>query len=179
MPRKLLEEATALEIRTFAAAQCGLDIHENASRAVAAARLKTLWDHDYIEVSEEGLVDDAVARAQAGIPVGRNPDDAWYRIKIARSDVEDDEDQLVEVGVNGVIQLLPRGKEIELRAPFLEVLRRAVQHRYRQASAEDEMVMYEVPLYPLEYVSDPYFKTAVPQMAANDNQAAAEGAQAA
>ena len=124
MPQKTLDEARVDEIRRFAAKHCGLEIHPNANKATAMQRLSAVWGRPYIEVSEEDVVQASEEIRQAAVPEGRKPEDAWYKIKIARSD-RTNEDQFVPVGVNGRMLLIPRGEEVEIRAPYLEVLRRS------------------------------------------------------
>ena len=155
MPRKDIKDASVAEIRRFAA-QRGLEIHANANKRTAVQRLDAVWDEDWIEVTEESRIDDIEEARREAIPEGRDPDQAYYRVRIARSETA--RDQVVEVGVNGHISLFPRGQECEIRAPYLEVLRRSVAKHFEQIDDEGNLEEREIPLYPLEFVSDAYWK---------------------
>ena len=161
MARKAIEQASAAEIRKFAAERCGLDIHANANKQTAAQRLRTAWAEDWIEVTEDARVGDMEAERQAAIPEELSQEEAWYRLTIAPAG-DNDMDQLVQVGVNGSVMVIPRGEEVEVRGPYVEVLRRAIQQQYSHVDPQDmnsEIIMREVPLYPIQQLQGPFRKT--------------------
>lgn len=167
MARKSIVEAATSEIRKFAETK-GLNIHPNANKATATQRLKTVWGEDWIEVSDAEHLGEAktpvaatAARADAPIPEGRDASEGYYRIHIAQSDKEDGVDQLVQVGVNGDVMIIPRGKDVEIRAPYLEVLNNAITHQFYHEDPSDmasPILKREVPLYPVSVLGGPFFK---------------------
>ena len=167
MPRKSIEEATAAEIREFAATQ-GLDIHHNANKPTAAQRLRGVWSEDWIEVSDTPPAPDpapepvppAPARAAAPVLEGDDFERAWYLIEIPL-DPKGGIDQMVQVGVNGAILNIKRGVQSEIRAPYLEVLKNSVERKDYQEDPDDirsEIKSAYVPGYPFSILRGPYFK---------------------
>lgn len=160
MARKSIVDAETSEIRKFAETQ-GLNIHPNANKQTAIQRLKTVWAEDWIEVSDaERIGEHRPAPRQVPEDDDRDSSQAYYRIHIAQSEGED-VDQLVQVGVNGDVMVIPRGKEVDIRAPYLEVLRNAVTHQYYHEDPTDigsEILKREVPLYPVSVLGGPFFK---------------------
>ncbi|MYE05693.1 MAG: hypothetical protein F4Y04_00450 [Chloroflexi bacterium] len=160
MARKSIIDAEATEIRAFAETK-GLNIHPNANKQTAVQRLKTVWAEDWIEVSDaEKIGEHRPAPHQSQADDERDPSQAYYRIHIAQSE-GDGVDELVQVGVEGEVMVIPRGKEVEIRAPYLEVLQHAITYQYYHEDPADigsEILKREVPLYPVSVLGGPFFK---------------------
>jgi hypothetical protein len=81
--------------------------------------------------------------------------DPKVRIIIPRVGTDSPDAQTVFVAVNGRAMLLPRGKEIEVPARFVEALRNAVNleyHMVRLPNNDIEIVKQEVPAIPFSQV---------------------------
>ena len=100
------------------------------------------------------------------LPTGPGAEKMWCTIVIAVSEQQGG-DQPVPAGVNGVVQFIPRGKECEVRVPFVEVLMHAQEIVYDPVMEPDgintRLVPRVVQSYPLQYCSEAYRKEDMPQ----------------
>lgn len=70
-------------------------------------------------------------------------DELWYRIVIPEEEKPGGQEP-VQVGVNGSVILLPRGKVIPVKAEYIEVLQNAVSYRYKEFDGERNPITGEI-----------------------------------
>ena len=92
-------------------------------------------------------------------PTGPEADQMFCTIRLARTE-EAGGEEAVPVGVNGDVMLVPRGEDVPVRLPYVEVLRHAQKIVYTQRLEEDGLriryIPHIVPRYPIESMSAPY-----------------------
>ena len=114
--------------------------------------IKALFDGTYVVQTSAG---------RRELPTGPEADKLWCTLRLARSEGVGGNDP-VPVGLNGRIQLIPRGEDVEVRVPYVEVLQHAQKIIYDEVMEADgirsRMVPRVVPNYPIEHLSAPYEK---------------------
>jgi len=118
---------------------------------------------------EQGM-DEGEARVLAGetmsveasrreLPTGEEAAKLWCTIRLARTE-EAGGDEPVPVGLNGSVQLIPRGEDVPVRLPYVEILRHAQKIIYTTVPEADGLrlryVPHIVPRYPIESMSAPF-----------------------
>ena len=100
------------------------------------------------------------------LPTGEDAEKLWCTIRLTEAEGAGGSEP-VPVGVNGRVQLIPRGKDVEVRLPYVAVLKNAEKIVYDEHMEADgirsRMVPRVVPVYPIAFVSEPYDK---PRLAA-------------
>ena len=101
----------------------------------------------------------SVEASRRDLPVGPEAAKMWCTIRLARTE-EAGGDEPVPVGLNGIIQLIPRGEDVPVRLPYVEILRHAQKIVYTTVPEADGLrlryVPHIVPQYPIEAMSAPY-----------------------
>ena len=162
MLMRTVAEATTEEIRKFAYQHSQLTIHPSAKKETAVERLREVWQEDTIFFEETPSIS---PDSGTKLDYADDFDNTWYDVIIHR-DQSENPDQIVQVSVNGKMQLVPRGETVGLRAPYIEVLKNAVEYRYQQIWGRDEggtLVPTDLrkdptPVYPMQIVKGPYKK---------------------
>ena len=102
----------------------------------------------------------AIAEQQTrGLPAGADPMCNWAIIEVQRTEEAGGSDP-VQVIPNGMAQLLERGRPIEVRWPYVEVLQHAEKIVYDEKLASDgqhrEHIPRVVQTYPFQILEGPY-----------------------
>lgn len=104
---------------------------------------------------------EAIKRTKPVTVSARPPDSkAFYVIEIPL-DPRAGQDQIVQTGVNGRPMIIKRGVPSEVRAPYLGVLRDAVERQDYQEDPDDvssPILTAWVPAYPHTIIEGPYWK---------------------
>lgn len=149
-----INEATAGQLRAFAESTLGLSIHPNCNRDAILAKVKQAWDKPEIPVEEPPEAEPQTGQPPRPATAEQQPPKAEM-VRILIHVTEDaGGDEPVPVSVNGRAMLIPRGKEVDIKPEYYEVLKNAVQHRY-EALPDGGMnpVPRKVPLYPFQRVN--------------------------
>lgn len=152
-----IEEATVEQLRAFASAYLGLDIHGSTKEENVRARVAKAWGKPEILVPDAGEDETVVARGgQPPHPVTaahQPPDKGKVRLIIQRTDDSGGNDP-VFVSVNGRAMLVPRGKEVEIPYRYFRALEKAVIYRYEPLpDGGIDPVPRKIPLYPFQRVA--------------------------
>lgn len=146
-------DATEDQLRLFAINTLGIDIKAVAKFETVLARVKSAWDKPEISVAgdapdpEHGA---SKATPQAVTDEQQAPADGMVRLSIGVTEEAGGADP-VQLGCNGKIMLVPRGKSVEIPERFFESLAHAVTHKF-EALEDGGMnpIPREVPLYPFQ-----------------------------
>lgn len=163
MSKKIpLATATAAQLRAFAENSLGLDIPPSATAANMRAKIQQAWNGTEIPVFDEPGPDEGKdVRVRAPTPAeatggGKDPN-RKVRIMIQRTE-EPGGDRPVEVGVNGIKILLPRGEPIEVAYKYVHVLENAIKDTFESAVDQNGRMAGLAPprqvlAYPFSYVA--------------------------
>jgi hypothetical protein len=155
-----IDEATEEELRTFALDTLGIGIKATAKLETVRARVRQAWDKPEIRVDDSEPLSKEVPSKASPQPVTdaqQAPAEGMVRLILGVTEDAGGADD-VQVGVNGKIMLVPRGKEVEIPEPYFESLAHAVTHKY-DALPDGGMnpIPRKVPLYPFQVlVSTPF-----------------------
>jgi hypothetical protein len=146
-----IAEATEAQLRKFAQETLGIEIKPTMGFDKVLVAVQSAWDRD-IPVMEEDP--EGVLAGDQPVPVRDRhlpPPAGKVRINIGIQE-EAGGERPVEVGVNGKIMLIPRGKDVDIPEAYLEVLQHAVTYKYD--NLDDGMGINpkarEVQLYPFQ-----------------------------
>ncbi len=140
--RKLpITEADEGQLRQFATMVLGISIKASAGIDTIRARVAEAWQKDWIAVDDEAAPDGAAVNSQHPHPVtdeqhkpGFDPTDKENQTRLVRIHINVTEDvggdRPVQVGVNGKIMLIPRGKDVDIPERFYHVLTHAISYKY-------------------------------------------------
>ena len=146
-------EATEDQLRLFARDTLGIDIKLTAKLPTVRARVAAAWDKPEITIAESEPESAQGASKAAPKPVTdeqQGPAEGMVRLILGVTEEAGGNDD-VQVGVNGKVMLVPRGREVEIPEPYFEALAHAVTHKY-DALPDGGMnpVPRKVPLYPFQ-----------------------------
>lgn len=151
-----IEEATVEQLRAFASAYLGLDIHGSTKEENVRARVAKAWGKAEILVPETDEDETVVASGQPPRPVTvaqQPPGKGDVRIIIQTTEDAGGADP-VFVGVNGKGMLVPRGKEVTIPYRYYRALAKAVTYRYDPLPEGGiNPVPRKIPLYPFQRVA--------------------------
>lgn len=125
-------EATEDQLRLFAINTLGIDIKAVAKIETVRARVVAAWDKPDITVDEPKSEPAEASSKVAPKPVTdeqQAPEKNMVRLILLVTEEAGGADD-VQVGVNGKIMLVPRGKPVEIPEPYFESLAHAVTHKY-------------------------------------------------
>ena len=109
------------------------------------------------------------------LPDGADCDQYWCTIRLAPGQGEGG-DEPAFFGVNGVGQWIPRGKDVEVRVPYVHAIYAAERLEYDERPSPDGMTRLHVPRpvlqYPIEFCSEPYKRADAPPSPFADAMAA-------
>lgn len=148
-----LNDASTDDLAKYAREVMGLTIHSATGRDKLIAKMREVEP----SLTSIALPDEAprmaAAPAEAAGPVryktsqtGSFKGELIHRINIA---ADEKDPHPVKAAVNGVAMLLPRGKDIEVPAPFVRVLKAAVRTNYHQTE-DGELIPSEQQAYPFQ-----------------------------
>lgn len=149
-------EATEAQLRLFARDTLGIDIKATAKFATVRARVEQAWDKPEITIPDSEPESTKEVPSQAAPnPVTeeqQKPAKDMVRLVIGVTE-EAGGNSPVEVGVNGKVMLIPRGKEVEIPYSYFEVLKHAVTFKY-DPLPDGGMAPEprKVPLYPFQVI---------------------------
>jgi hypothetical protein len=148
-----MAEATVAQLRTFAELHLGISVAGTSNRATTLAAMAAAWDRDYIEIDEDAqvVVKRGASAATSSTPEQTERDQRLIKLLIPVQEGPGGKDH-VPLGVNGIVQLVPRGYPVEIRWPYFEVLARSVQTLYDQ-DKEHNMIPRLVPHFPYTVIS--------------------------
>lgn len=138
MPRVLITDADAKQLRTFGKIFLGLDIEGNETINQMKSKLQTAgYEHDYIvsaepEAQQPEGVSRPVSYREVKMPSGEMQKQVCIQIESANMVGGD---RPVPVGVNGQAMLIPRGRPVWVPESYEEVLRNAVEDHYDQTDS--------------------------------------------
>lgn len=149
-----IADATEDQLRAFGRSHLGLALPPNCKPETLVAKIKAAWNKDYIVVQEanadtaqDGSAPRPVTTAQSA------PEKDKVRIIIQETEEAGGRDP-VPVGVNGLIMLIPRGKEVDIPLPYFEVLQHAITYKYDPLPEGGiNPIPRKVPLYPFQRVA--------------------------
>lgn len=153
-----IREATEKELREFATGTLGISIKATAKLETVRARINAAWDKDEITVAdaepEKESEDRAIPQAPTPITEAQKPPaEDMVRLIIHVTEEAGGSDP-IQLGVNGKIMLVPRGKEVEIPKRFYEVLCHAITHKYESMpDGGMDPIPREVSLYPFQRVA--------------------------
>jgi hypothetical protein len=168
-----LDQATKDDLRLFAEAVLGLQVHPNSGYATIRAKIAEVHTDDFILLPEDDSTQE-IERAAALIAEQReakkdvqraagkvgtsSKGDPMVRMSIAQAEGQGGE-RPVPVTVNGVTMLIPRGEPVSVPYRYYLALTLAVrtiyeQHRDRQ-TGELITTKKDVPAYPYNVMSMP------------------------
>ncbi len=170
-----LDQATENELRQFACVNLGLEVPSNAKRATILAKIKGTYTRDEITLTDIGGPADALKPlAGSEKTEGQLAGEALLDRKVVRNkkeiaklqalrdseiitvfiDIQDSADgtQPVWVSVNERGQFIERGKDSEIRLPYLHALHNAIRRLYDQ-DEDNNMIPRDVLSYPVRVVS--------------------------
>lgn len=120
-----ISEATIDQLREFATVHQGLDLPKTANRAVVISQLRAAgFEADMIEVTETA----AISKAKRAGTDGDGLKSGFSKVIINEGN-EEDGDQPVFLGCQGVGIRVPRGKEVVIANKYVEVLKNAKRDR--------------------------------------------------
>ena len=150
-----ITDASHSELLTFARDTLGLNLPPNTKVETLRAKISTCYLKDHILVAE---VDPNEPKQAGPKPEPVTDDQAEPKQKMVRIHINITEDaggsDDVQVGVNGVVHLIKRGKDVDVPESYVEVLEHAITHIY-DALPNGGMnpVPREVMLYPFQRVA--------------------------
>ena len=148
-----ITEATEPQLRSFAIDTLGFTINATAKIETVRARIQQAWNKPEIPI-QESKPEPPQAETKAGpqpvTDAQRAPGDGMVRLILGVTEEAGGADD-VQVGVNGKVMLVPRGKEIEIPEAYFESLAHAVTHKY-DALPDGGMnpIPRKVQLYPFQ-----------------------------
>ncbi len=159
-----IDEATEPQLRAFALDTLGMTIKLTAKIETVRARIRQAWAKPDILV-EDSASAPVSEPAQAGVkatpqPVTdeqQGPAEGMVRLILGVTEEAGGADD-VQVGVNGKVMLVPRGKQVEIPERYFEALAHAVTYKY-DPLPDGGMAPEprKVPLYPFQVlVSTPF-----------------------
>lgn len=157
MQKVPVHEATAEQLRQYAANVLGLDIHPNAKRETILARIMAVTGDALTEIDvDEG--------PDADLPVGAPPQPATTqqhgptpgKVRVIINTVDEPGgSEPVPLSVNGRAMLVPRGRQVDIPSHYFEVLKNATKMVY-DPSPEPEGGLLPpriVPMYPYQRIA--------------------------
>ena len=156
----LIDEATEAQLRSFAIDTLGFTINATAKIETVRARIQQAWNKREIPV-EDSAPEPAQAETKAGpqpVTDEQKPlADGMVRLVLQVTEEAGGADD-VQVGVNGKVMLVPRGKTVEIPEAYFESLAHAVTHKY-DALPDGGMspTPRKVPLYPFQVLVNTEF----------------------
>jgi hypothetical protein len=158
--KKPITEATVGELRDFAIIDMGLDdVKPGDKRETIIAKLAQAgYNIPTITIANpEAVIAPKEASAIGGQRrPGKNPGDPDdIRIMLHKTDKAGGS-RPVPVGVNGRIMLIPRGEQVWVPEPYVQVLKNAVELQYPPYDSDGDFLgglkePEEVPAYPFSY----------------------------
>lgn len=155
--RKLpIDEANEGQLRQFATMVLGISINASAGIDTIRARVAEAWQKDWIAVDDEAAPDGAVVHGHSPNPVTDEQhkpglDKEGKRLVRIHINVTEETggDRAIQVGVNGKIMLIPRGKNVDIPEPYYHVLTHAISYKYDALKDGGiNPTPRKVPLYP-------------------------------
>lgn len=152
-----ISEASAEQLRTFASASLGIEVHPNSNRETLISKISAAYDKDEIPVGDADDGDQPLAGAPPRPVTDRQasrPKKGYVRIHIHVTE-DPGGNEPVPVGVNGKAMLIPRGEDVDIKEEYFEVLKNAVQHKYEMMPDGKSINPNprKVPLYPFMRVA--------------------------
>lgn len=176
-------DATPAQLREFGNSTLGLSLAPTSTRALILAKFAEVgFDKPEIEVEDTAAVlsakvavANAASEAAAKIAAAVDPKAAEEAARAARDvqtyeimiDVVDEPggNRPVPVGPNGNMMLIPRGRPVTVRHPYVEVLmnakRNVGEQQYDESTGRPTQIIYrEVSAYPWRILTGPHAPTA-------------------
>ncbi len=158
MKRLPIDEANEGQLRTFGTYVLGISIKASAGIDTIRARIAEAWAKDWIAVEDDKAPADALAvDTQHPVPVTAEQDkpamDKDGETRLVRIHINVTEEvggeRPVQVGCNGKIMLIPRGKDVDIPERFYHILTHAIAYKYDPLPEGGiNPVPRKVPLYP-------------------------------
>ncbi len=157
MKKIAIGEATEAQLRKFALENLGLSIKDTAKRATVVSRIQQCWTgsnilvpDDRAETGPEPQPAGSEAIPQAVTAEQQAPAEGMVRVILGVTEEAGGKDD-VQLGCNGKIMLVPRGKEVEIPERYFESLAHAVQEKF-DALPDGGMdpIPRKVQLYPFQ-----------------------------
>lgn len=146
MKRVPIDDATEVQLRLFASETLGMDIKDTAKIDTVRARVLAAWDKPEILIADT----EAAPEPEASKPAAKQTEPGMVRLILGVTEEAGGADP-VQVGVNGKVMLVPRGKEVEIPLAYFQVLENAVQFKYEPLpDGGMEPEPRKVPLYPFQ-----------------------------
>ncbi len=160
MKKLPIAEANEGQLRAFATLVLGQSIKASASLETIRVRVAEAWQKDWIAVDDNEAPDGAVIAGQRPNPVTDEQhkpgmDKEGKRLVRIHINVTEDVagDRAVQVGVNGKIMLIPRGKNVDIPEPYYHVLTHAIAYKYDALpDGGINHIPRKVPLYPHQVI---------------------------
>ena len=164
MQQKPIDDCTDDELRNHANINLGLGVPTNIGRGTLLAKIRQVWQPDFIHVAdeEEADLDIEYDEADAGdvkanirsLRGSSSKNDPKVRLTVAMNESPGGSRDFF-VSVNNVAMLVPRGEEIHLPYRYYLVLKNAVSTTFTMDPETFENVPRDVPAYPFSVVTLP------------------------
>jgi hypothetical protein len=165
MIQKKIDDCTDAELRTFANTNLGLAAKANIGRGNLLAKMRQVWQPDWINIEDEDEAALAVEYAEEAnaertvanirsLRGGSSKNDPLVRVTFAMTE-DAGGDRAIFASVNNVGMLVPRGEEIQLPYRYFIALKNAVVTTYTMDTETFENIPRDVPAYAFSVVALP------------------------
>lgn len=154
----LIADASTKELSAFARDNLGMNLPGNMLRENMLARIGAAWNKDFITIPDylsgepqhmDGAPPPPTTAEQAALP-----EPGYVRIEISVTE-DAGGNEAVPVGVNGKIMLIPRGKQVDIKRSYYQVLQNAVMRKYDPLpDGGINPVPRKVALYPFQLIAE-------------------------